>query len=151
MSGQIIYGNPNTAQVFKGSANQFVPPNGSQTETFKSVGSAQAPTVNTSVSSGGNTSEVFGSGSNQFVPPNGSQTDEFKSGTPVTPTGNEAEFLGHTETLPNAEEFGSGTPVTPNTNDSETTGKDLFYGGAQPFVFGSGSFPEPSTNDPEIV
>jgi hypothetical protein len=154
MSGPIIYpstGSAAAVQVFGGSANQFIPPLGSQIDAFPSVGPAQNPTINTSVPSGGNASEAVGKGT-PFIPPLGSQTDTFLSGDPVYPPapGNpgSAELFGQDAPPDDAEKFLSGNPETPTTNDSEETGIDLFYAGEQPFLFGSGNPPSITTNDP---
>lgn len=154
----IVYGNTNGSQVFAGSANQFTPPLGSQTDSFASVGPAQQPTVDTNVSSGGNQPEVFGSGANAFVPPLGQQTDEFLSGDIITETAERVEILGADVTALPAlagsevpvDEFLSGDPPPVTTNDTMPEGVGPEDGGQAPFVFGSGDPPFPTTNDPQI-
>lgn len=154
----VLYGNTNGSQVFAGSANQFVPPLGSQTDEFASIGPAGDPTIDTNVSSGGNASSVFGSGANPAdVPP-----EAFGSGTPVYPAS--AGFEGSGENLGAdvtelpalagsevpVDEFLSGDPPPVTTNDTMPEGIGPEDAGQAPFVFGSGDPPFPTTNDPQI-
>lgn len=153
MSGPIIYPSTGAAgrpQVFGGSANQFVPPLGQQTETFKAVGPPETPTVNTNVSSGGNVSDVFGAAG--AVNPTQTPVGEFPSvGAPQTPTGDAASMLGRDVTDGAPAPFDTAGLESPQADQVEDLGHGPIPAPPPPFEFGSGTPRTPTTNDSQTV